>query len=465
MRSTRDPVAILRRDVRGEVITPEQPTEYAVARRVEAASPDVRPLAVVRARDVADVQTVVSTARESGLVLAVRGGGHSAAAHGTVDGGLVLDLSGLAQLTIDPQGRTARAGAGLTAGQYARATGEHGLTTAFGDTAAVGIAGLTLGGGLGLLSRRYGMSIDALLGAQVVTADGRVRQIDAEREPDLFWALRGGGGNFGVVTDLTFRLDEVPETTGGLLVLPATPATLAGFLAAAQEAPRELTTIVTVLPCPPVPFIAPQHHGIPVLFTSLVHVGPPEQAQQAIAPFRALAPPLADLVRPAPYADLLGWEQIPPAQFASRTNFLDHLEETDAGRLLGAVADGPGPMRLVQLRVLGGAVADVAPEATAFGFRDRRMVSYLACMGTGADGMDQAESWADSTLGVLDQGDPAAFVNFVGLGPLTARDAYPAATWERLGAVKAEYDPGNLFRHNHNIPPADPGRGATLASA
>ncbi|WP_154402162.1 FAD-binding oxidoreductase [Ornithinimicrobium cavernae] len=455
MDSTEALIARLASTVSGAVITPEQAEEYAVARLTEASHPDVRPLAIVRARDVADVRAVVDAARGSGTVLAVRGGGHSAAAHGTVEGGLVLDLSGLRGLSIDPDSRTARAGAGLTAGDYVRAAGEHGLATGFGDTAAVGIAGITLGGGVGLLSRRYGLTIDALLSAEVVTADGRVREVDADREPDLFWALRGGGGNLGVVTAMTFRLDDVSQTTGGPLVLPATPDVLAGFLAAAGRAPRELTTIATLMPCPPVPFVATEHHGSPVLFGTLVHVGPPEEAEQAIAAFRALATPLADLIRPAPYADLLGWEEIPRMTFVSRTNFLERVDEQLAADVIRAVADGPGPTRLVQLRVLGGAISDPAEDATAFGFRDRSMVSYLSCMATGPDTLAEATQWADDLLAALDQGDRAAYVNFLGSpGPVAPADAYPPATWERLRAVKAAYDPGNLFRHNHNIPPA-----------
>lgn len=443
----------LRRAVRGDVITPTDPA-FAEASRVEARPGGAAPLAVVRARDTADVQAVVDAARESGVVLAVRGGGHSTAGHGTVDDGLVLDTSGLKDLEIDAQAHTVRAGAGLTAGECVRATSAHGLATGFGDTAAVGISGITLGGGLGLLSRRCGMTIDALLGAEVVTADGQVRQVDAEHEPDLFWALRGGGGNFGVVTEMTFRLADVSQTTGGPLVLPARPEVLTGFLSAAEAAPRELTTIVTIMPCPPVPFVAAEHHGTPVLFTTIVHLGPREEAAEAIAPFRALAEPLADLIAPAPYADLLAWEEIPALPFVSRTTFLEALDAPRATEVIRAVGQGPGPMRLVQLRVLGGAVADVATEATAFGFRDRRIVSYLACMAGDEDGLGEAAQWADHALALLDQGDRTAYVNFVGLDQLAPADAYPAATWARLREVKASYDPGNLFRHNHNIPPA-----------
>jgi FAD/FMN-containing dehydrogenase len=340
-----DLMSTLRETVQGEVVTPEQGELYETARLVEAAAADLYPAAVVRAATTTDVQAVVDLARERGLDLAIRGGGHSTAGHGTIEGGVVLDLSGLKDLQIDPAARTARAGAGLTAGEYVRATGEHGLTTPFGDTAAVGIAGITLGGGMGLLTRRHGMTIDSLLGVEIVTADGQLRTVDADHEPELFWALRGGGGNFGVVTSLTFRLVEVASATGGTLVLPATAEVLSGFLAAAAAAPEELTTIVSVMPCPPVLFVAPEHHGRTVLFAQLVHVGGPDDADQALAPFRALATPLADLVATRPYADLLGWEEIPRVTAVTRTQFLDHVDEASAAGIIAAITDSPSPRK------------------------------------------------------------------------------------------------------------------------
>ena len=208
------------RDIQGRILTPEDPG-YDAARTVFLGNVDRRPALIARPTDAADVARVIALARDSGAELAVRGGGHSPAGHSASDGGVVLDLRGLRELDIDLDGRTAWAGGGLTAGEYTTAAGEHGLATGFGDAGSVGIGGITLSGGVGFLVREHGMTIDQLLAAEIVTADGRVLEVDAERHPDLFWAIRGGGGNFGVVTRLRFQLHDVSEFTGGILVLPA----------------------------------------------------------------------------------------------------------------------------------------------------------------------------------------------------------------------------------------------------
>ena len=200
------------------------------------------------------------------MELAVRSGGHSGAGHSVTDGGIVLDLSDLKGLDIDVEGRTAWAETGLTAAEVTEALGEHGLAIGFGDTGSVGIGGITLGGGVGYLVRKFGLTIDDLLAAEVVTADGQRLLVDAETHPDLFWAIRGGGGNFGVVTRFKYRLHELPETLGGMLILPATAETVAGFIAAAEAAPDELSTIANVMPCPPMPFVPEEHHGELVIF-------------------------------------------------------------------------------------------------------------------------------------------------------------------------------------------------------
>lgn len=446
-------IRALRDAVTGIIITPEDGDDYDRARVVEAAG-DLHPFGIVRATSTQDVQAVIEAVREAGVPLAVRAGGHSAAGHGTIEGGLVLDVSALKDLTIDPEARVATAGVGLTAGEFARGVGAHGLAAPLGDTAAVGLAGLTLGGGLGLLSRRFGMTIDALRGAEIVTADGVLRRIDAEHAPDLFWAIRGGGGNFGVVTSLTFDLVEVPETTGGLLVLPAEPEVLAGFLDAAARAPEALTTIVTIMRCPPMPFVPGEHHGSLVLLCNLVHVGPPEEAAAAIAPLRELAPPLADLIAPTPFADLLSWEEIPPVTAVTSTQFLDHLDVPGAREVLSAMDASPAAMSLLQLRVLGGAVARVPESETAYGFRDRAIVTYLAGMLGDPGQRAGVTDWVQALTATMDQGIPGAFVNFVGEGGLGASDCYPVPTWGRLRSIKAVYDPDNLFARNHNIPPA-----------
>lgn len=451
----------LRRHVDGELITPDQDEQYELARLVEAGIADLRPSAIVQAASVADVQAVVAVARDSGTELAVRGHGHSAAGHGTVENGIVLDMSALSPLEIDPRSRTARVGAGLSAGALTQETGRHGLAVPLGDTTAVGVAGITLGGGVGPLARTYGMAIDSLLGAELVTADGRVRTVDADHDPDLFWAIRGGGGNFGVATSLTFRLHDVARTVGGTLVLPAEPAVLASLLAEAHAAPRERTTILMIWRCPPLPVMPTELHGRLVVFAHLVHVGS-EGAERALAPFRRLGPPLADLITEAPYAGMLASQEIPRLTSEVRTQFFDHVDEDVAAAMIDGVASAPTPMSMLQLRVLGGAVGDVPDEATAYGFRDRTMVSYLACAYEGAEQQRPTAAWADRVVASLDQGLDGAFLNFLGpADPATVASAYPAPTWQRLRRIKATYDPGNVFRRNHNIPPAPPNDGPT----
>ena len=247
-------------DIKGQILTPED-TDYDQARKVFSGAVDRRPALIVRAADADDVARVIALARDTGTELAVRGGGHSPAGHGVSEGGIVLDLSALRALEIDAERRTAWAETGLTAGEYTTAAGEHGLATGFGDAGTVGLGGITLAGGIGFLARKHGMTIDDLLAAEIVTADGELLRVDADHHPDLFWAIRGGGGNFGVATRLQFRLHEVGTIVGGMLFLPATPEVIAAFVAEAEAAPEELTTIANVMPAPPLPFLAPEHHG------------------------------------------------------------------------------------------------------------------------------------------------------------------------------------------------------------
>jgi hypothetical protein len=236
--------------------------------------------------------------------LAVRSGGHGAGGFAVVDGGIVIDVRGLRAIEIDVAGRSAWAGAGCTAAELTTATVEHGLATGFGDTGSVGISGITLGGGVGYLSRMHGLTIDSLLACELVTAAGEVLEVDADHHPDLFWAVRGGGGNFGVVTRMRYRLADVSSFTGGMLLLPATPATVTGFIRLAEAAPDGLSTILNVMPCPPMPFLSDEHHGSLVLLAMLAWTGPADQGVQVLAPFRGLAEPLADMVAEQPYTGM-----------------------------------------------------------------------------------------------------------------------------------------------------------------
>ena len=448
-------IAELRTDLTGRVITPED-ASYDEARRVFLGDVDERPVVIVRIADALDVARVIAAARDTGLDLAVRSGGHSAAGHSTTSGGIVLDLRDLRELEIDPGERTAWAETGLTAGEYSRAAGEHGLVTGFGDTASVGIGGITLGGGVGFLVRAQGLTIDSLLGAEVVTADGEIRTIDADHEPDLFWAIRGGGGNFGVVTRFHYRLHPLEQIVGGILFLPATPETVRRFLDEAQGAPEEVSTIANVMPAPPMPFIPEEHHGKPAIMAFIVHAGGGEAGERAVAPFRAIADPIADMVGPKPYAEIYMPEDPDYHPNAtSRTSFVDAVEPDTIAAILDRIEAARPAMRVAQIRALGGAMTRIPNDATAFAHRDRRFMVTTAALSEGPEDRSEREAWADEVMEVIRRGQPAAaYVGFLAdEGVERIREAYPTATWERLAAIKDRYDPTNLFHRNQNVPP------------
>ena len=451
----------LRSSIDGTLIAPGD-DGYDGARQTLAVS-DLHPAVIIEASSVADVRRAVDLARETGLELAVRSGGHSAAAHGSTEGGIQLDLRGLHAIDVDVDGRTAWAETGATAGEVTNAVGEHGLVIGFGDTASVGIGGLTTGGGIGFLVRKFGLTIDNVIAADVVTANGELVRADATTNPDLFWAIRGGGGNFGIVTRFQYRLHELPQIVGGLLFLPATADTIAGFMKAAEEAPEELSTILNVMTAPPMPFLPEEHHGKLVIMGMLTYAGDVEAGQKAVAPFRALATPLADLVRPMPYSGMYPPEEPGAGEYrpiaTSRILFLDHVDQDVAGTILERLEEhrtSPGAqMVAAQLRVLGGAAARVPVDATAFAHRASRIMIAVAAITGSAAELPAHEAWVKEVAADLVQSDPGAYVNFVAdEGPERVRDAYPGATWDRLVAIKDRYDPTNLFRRNQNIPPS-----------
>jgi FAD/FMN-containing dehydrogenase len=446
----------LRAAVDGRVITPGE-AAYDRARSVFYGGIDRRPAVIVRPTDTSDVSQVVLLAGETGLDLAVRSGGHSLAGHSTTEGGIVLDLSAMTALDLDPQERTAWAQTGLTAGAYTTAAGEHGLATGFGDTASVGIGGITLGGGVGYLVRKHGLTIDDLLAAEVVTADGRLLHTDAESHPDLFWAVRGGGGNFGVATRFKFRLHPLAQVVGGMLLLPATPEVVAGFVAAAEAAPEELSGIANVMVAPPLPFLPEAAHGQLVVLALLCYAGDADAGERALAPFRALAEPLADMVQPMPYAGLFEpAEELEVVEESARSMFLDSVDRAAAEAVVEHLQSATAPMAVAQLRVLGGAMARVPADATAFAHRDRRFMAGVGAVYEHAADRPTQDAWADGFAAALRRdGRPGVYVNFLSdEGPDRVREAYPGPTWDRLVEVKRRWDPHNLFRRNQNIPPA-----------
>jgi FAD/FMN-containing dehydrogenase len=444
----------LRGRVRGTVIGADD-EGYDAARTVITGGIDRHPAVIIQVADAADVATVIGLARETRMELAVRSGGHSGAGHSVTEGGIVLDLRLMKDLQIDAEARTAWAQTGLTAGEVTAAAAEHGLAIGFGDTGSVGIGGLTLGGGIGYLVRKHGLTIDSLLAAELVTADGDRLMVDPEHHPDLFWAIRGGGGNFGVATRFKFALHPLGGFVGGFLFLPASVDTITGFMAAAERAPEELSTILNVMPLPPMPMIPEEVHGRLGIMAMLAHAGDEEAGQRAMRPFRDLAEPYADLVRPMGYP-----EMYPPADESyhplavARTMFLDRFDRGMGETVMRHLEASDAPMRVAQLRVLGGAMARVPADATAFAHRSSRIMANLAAFYDSPHNFVEREAWVLGFMRDLQQNDYGAYVNFLVDEPERVRDAYPGGTYDRLADVKARYDPENIFRLNQNIPPA-----------
>jgi FAD/FMN-containing dehydrogenase len=366
----------------------------------------------------------------------------------------VIDLSGMNSIDIDADAKTVWVETGTKAGDFTNATGEAGLVTGLGDAGSVGIGGITLAGGIGFLARKNGLTIDDLLAAEVVTADGEVVEASEESEPDLFWAIRGGESNFGIATRLKLRLHEISEIVGGMMILPASPEVVTGYIEAAQNAPEELSTIGNVMLAPPMPFIPEEVHGKPVLMGLYASVGPVDEAESVFGSFRGLAEPLADMVRPMRYPELYeGPEQ--EAAFASGSNFFaDALEPSAVEAIFEGLPKSTAMMKAVQLRVLGGATGRVLNDATAFAHRDRGMFVNVAAMYGDASEKQTHDAWTDGLADQLGRNGAGGYVGFMGEeNEETIRAAYPGETWDRLRDLKRRYDPENLFRLNHNIPP------------
>lgn len=441
----------------GRVLGPADP-EFDRARRVANGVIDRHPALIARPLDAADVAGALAFGRAAGLRIAVRAGGHNAAGHGTGDGVLVVDLSAMKGIEIDPVARTVWVESGVVAGELTRAANEHGLAVPFGDTGSVGAAGITLGGGIGWLARKYGMTIDSLLAAELVTADGRRLVASEDESPDLFWALRGGGGNFGIVTRLRYRLHPIGDVLHGDIVLPATRDVLRRLVPTLLAAPDDLTAMPYVAAAPPDPSTPDELRATLLLHLQVLWAGSPEEGERALAPLRALAPAVEDTVtlKPYPevYPDRAPDPDAPPMGWAMRSAFIDAFDDAVIDIVEHRLAEPTTPWALVQLRVLGGAVGRVAGDATAYGWRDRTVLAWLITPFTDLANAAGHEDWtADFQADLLRHGS-GAYVNFMGNEPTAAATAYPATTWDRLRAIKRRYDPDNVFRSNTNIPPA-----------
>jgi FAD/FMN-containing dehydrogenase len=433
--------------------------EYDQARKVWNGAIDRRPALIARCADASDVSTALRLARERDLEVAVRGGGHGVAGLAVNDGGLVIDLSPMKGIAVDPERRTARAGAGVLWGELDAAAQAHGLATVGGIVTHTGIAGLTLGGGIGWLMRRYGATVDNLLSATVVTPDGAVLDAGA----DLMWGLRGGGGNFGVVTEFEFRLHPVgPTVLAGPLyyALEDGPEALRHYSDFIAAAPDELTTILNLRQAPPLPILPPELHGRPVVTIATCWAGDPGEGERALAPLRAHGRPLADLIAPRPYLELQamfnpavphGWH------YYWKSWEVPSLTDATIDTLLERTAAITSPRSYTIVFQLGGAMARVGEHDTAFGQRSEgHDVNINAVWLPDDPEHDAHRGWARATFAALESRSAGrAYVNFLGdEGQDRVRAAYGEERYARLAALKAEYDPGNVLRGNQNVEPA-----------
>jgi FAD/FMN-containing dehydrogenase len=390
----------------------------------------------------------------------VRSGGHSTAGHGTVDGGLLLDLSRMKRISIDPATGIAGIEPGLTWGEVAQEAQRFGLALTSGDAGSVGVGGLALGGGIGWMARKYGLTIDNLLAVDLVTAEGKLVRASADENAELFWGLRGGGGNFGVATSFQVQMHPAGMVLGGAVIYPATEtATLLKSIAQyAMGAPDELTTITVVMPAPPLPLIPPALHGTPVAIVMVCYTGDLEEGQRVVAPLRQLATPIADVIAPMPYPALFALTEaggLPGMAHTIRSAFLPELRDEAFEVMAAHAATLPSPGSMVQMRILGGAVARVAPEATAFAHRDKPLMC-TAVAAAPVEALAQHQEWTAAFGRAMRPYAEGVYVNFLeDEGAARLRDAYPAATMERLARLKSRFDPTNFFRLNGNILPAD----------
>jgi hypothetical protein len=446
----------LRSRIDGELITADH-ADYDAARSTVSILNNSRPLAIVRAANEHDIAAAVTFAREHRLPLSVRSGGHSIPRVSVIDDAIVADLSHMKQVRIDPVARIARVQAGATSGDLAGPANEHGLALSTGDTHSVGMGGLTTGGGIGFMVRKYGLAIDNLVSARVVLADGSIVTTSAVERPDLFWAIRGGGGNFGIITEFTYRLAPVGNILGGELMLPASREVLRGFLEYTSSAPEELTTIANLWHAPPFPYVPADRVGEAALSIYVVWTGSPEDGERALAPLRALATPIVDNVAVIPYPEIYKHTAFAAEPHAAsiRMMFADDLSDAALDATLEALERASSFVSLVQFRALGGAMARVDPMETAFAHRERRyFYSVINVWVDPADDPAVHTAWTESLWSKVRHEGSGVYVNFLeNEGPDRIRDAYPEATLERLAKIKQFYDPENIFRNNQNIQP------------
>jgi FAD/FMN-containing dehydrogenase len=461
--SVQGSLSILRSALRGPLFLPGD-AGYEEARRVWNGMIDRRPALIVRPADAGDVATAVNYARDHALALAVRGGGHNVAGFGTCDGGLVIDLSLLNEIEVNAAASTARVQGGATWGQLDAAAQAGGLATTGGLVSTTGVGGLTLGGGIGWLMRKHGLACDNLLSADLVTVDGRQMTASATEHPDLFWGLRGGGGNFGVVTSFKFRLHPVgPIVLGGALFYPVeqAPELLRFYREWARDLPDDLTTLVAFLTAPPEPFVPEQLRGTPMIAIAMCYSGPIQAGQQLVQPLRQFVEPAIDLVGPLPYVALQGMfdESAPHGIHAYwKTAYLRNLDDGTIDVVLDHVSRmrNLSPFSVVHVHQVGGVVSRMRKDETPFAGRDAPYILNIVGLWMAHEDPAPHIAWARAFAeGIKLCSMGGEYVNFqADQGADRVKAAYGAGIYDRLAEVKRKYDPDNLFRINQNILPA-----------
>ena len=451
----------LKMKLKGPVVLPGEPA-YETARTVWNAMIDRRPAAVARCLGAADVIACLQFARENQLLLCVKGGGHNIAGLATADGALMLDLSLMRGVWVDPSRKVARAQGGCLLGDVDRETQLHGLAAVLGFVSLTGVAGLTLGGGFGYLTRRFGWTSDNVIGFEVVTADGRLVRASADENADLFWGLRGGGGNFGVVTGIDYQLYPVgPEVVGGVVAWPQSeaPKVLDLYRKLAAEAPPELTLVTMMRPAPPAPWLPKEMHGQPIVAILAAHSGPPEEGEKAVAAIKAFGKPVGDILVRRPYAQLqalLDGTQPKGRRYYWKSEYLPKIEPALCERAIAQAAKIRSPHSAVIFFQIEGALNQKAEAHSPVGNRDARFVLNVAGSweAAGEDAANVAwarEAWTD----LKEFSTGGNYINFLTEDETPERIAAALGKgMGRLAEVKKKWDPQNLFRTNRNIPPA-----------
>ena len=454
-----DILTALQSQLRGSLCLPDE-AGYDEARTIWNAMIDRRPAAVVRCSGAGDVMRAVRLAHDNGLLVAVRGGGHNISGNAVCEGGLLIDLSPMRSVRVDPKTRTARVEPGVTLGEFDKEAQTFGLATPLGINSTTGVAGLTLGGGFGWLSRKFGFTVDNLLSADVVTADGALVQASATENPDLFWAIRGGGGNFGVVTSFEFKLHPVgPDLVSGLIVHPFARARelLAGYREVAAAAPDDLTIWVVLRKAPPLPFLPAEVHGKDILVFAVCYAGEPGEADSALAPLRALGEPIADVIGVQPYA---AWQTaFDPLLTPGAFNYWkSHNFTALSDGLFDTLIDYVGTLPTAECEIfigqIGGASSRVAADATAYPHREANFVMNVHTRWRERGDEQASIDWARGLFAATaPHATGGVYVNFM---PEDETDRVAQAygsNYARLEALKTKYDPDNLFRLNQNVQP------------